>query len=86
MAKGISGRTEYAQLGAAVRLSQIERERAAILKAFPGLGDTKGGTAQLAIGEPPRRRVSAAARRAMSAGMRRFWARRKANAKDNQQR
>ena len=66
----------WAKLGAATRLAELNRERAMILKMFPELrrGDTSspGKT---------RRRFSAAARRRMSEGMRKFWARRKATGK-----
>lgn len=60
-----------AELGATVRLEQLAKERLAILKVFPHLAGT-GYT---------RRKVSKAARAAMSEGMRKFWARRKAGAK-----
>lgn len=72
---------EFARLGAIARLQQIDRERAEILASFPEL-KKKGALTALAVGAPaPRRKVSAAARRAMSEGMRRFWARRKSQAK-----
>jgi hypothetical protein len=72
---------EFARLGAIARLQQIDRERASILASFPEL-KKKGALTALAAGTPPpRRKVSAAARRAMSEGMRRFWARRKSQAK-----
>lgn len=62
---------QYARMGAAVRLGQIEAEAAGIRKAFPGL---KLGRVEAA----PKRTFSAAAKRRMSAGMRAFWKRRKA--------
>jgi hypothetical protein len=68
---------QFARLGAIARLQQIEKERASILASFPELRK-QGALTALAIVPPmPRRKVSAAARRAMSEGMRRFWARRK---------
>ena len=80
MAKGSTEHQTWARLGAQTRLQQIERERAAILKAFPGL--RTGSQPAMAIGGDKRKRVfSAAARRRMSAGMRKFWAKRKAAAK-----
>jgi hypothetical protein len=71
---------EWARLGAGTRLSEIDRERAAILKAFPELR-RKGASAELSPSGKPKRRFSAAARRRMSAGMRKFWARRRAAGK-----
>ena len=73
---------EFARLGAIARLQQIDRERASILASFPEL-KKKGALTAVNIGVPaaPRRKVSAAARRAMSEGMRKFWARRKSQAK-----
>jgi hypothetical protein len=64
---------EWARLGAQARLSTIDQERTAILKAFPELRSGRLGS--------PKRRFSAEARKRMSAGMRKFWARRKAAAK-----
>lgn len=69
---------QWARLGAAARLVEIETERAAILKAFPEL---KAGTPGSAAKPGRRRKISAVARRAMSAGMRRYWARRKSQGK-----
>jgi hypothetical protein len=70
----------WARLGAGARLAEIDSERAAILKAFPDLR-RKGATAELSPSGRPKRRFSAAARRRMSAGMRKFWARRRAEGK-----
>lgn len=76
-----SARTrEWARLGASARLIEIEQERDAILRAFPELR-----AAGRMSGSPrtprPRRKLSAAAKRKLSAGMRKYWARRKAQAK-----
>jgi hypothetical protein len=70
---------QLARLGAAARLKELERERGHILKMFPILR-TRAYASAAAVGVPVRR-PSAAARRAMSEGMRRFWARRKAAGK-----
>ena len=70
----------WALIGAGARLTEINRERAAILKAFPELG-RKGAATEISASGKPKRRFSAAARRRMSAGMRKFWARRKAAGK-----
>jgi hypothetical protein len=78
MAKHAFDLKTLARIGAASRLKQLEVERAQILKAFPGLR-RPGSTADLLPRAPlSRRPPSAVARRAMSEGMRKFWARRKA--------
>ena len=68
---------EWARLGAARRLKEIEKERQDILAAFPEL---KNASSVRADGSP-RRTMSPEAKKRMSAGMRRFWAKRKAAAK-----
>lgn len=68
-----------AMMGAAARLRELDRERGTILKMFPSLR-LKGASTAALFGRPARR-PSAAARRAMSEGMRRFWAKRKAAGK-----
>ena len=79
-----------ARLGAATRLEQLERERAAILRAFPGLRSGRS------LGARPenlnsrdvkeesrtqrrrgRRRMSAGERKAVSLRMKRYWAARR---------
>jgi hypothetical protein len=75
---GVDIQRDWARRGASVRLAEIDRERAAILKAFPELKG--GGKVNLNGSGRPKRRFSAAARRRMSAGMRKYWARRKARA------
>jgi hypothetical protein len=74
----------WVRLGALTRLNEIENEYADILRAFP---DFRKGrrAAGLGSGHPARRRkISAAARRAMRAGMRKYWARRRAEAAKRQ--
>ena len=66
----------WAKLGAATRLAELNRERAMILKMFPELRRS-----ELSPSGRTKRRFSAAARRRMSEGMRKFWARRKASGK-----
>jgi hypothetical protein len=63
----------WARLGASQRLAALDAERAAILRAFPGIQSVSPD----ASGRP-RRKFSADARRRMSAGMRKYWAERKA--------
>ena len=68
---------EWARIGAGMRLRELEIERTAILKRFPDLRNARlavaGSTVRL-------RKLSPAARRKLSAGMRKYWARRKAEA------
>jgi len=59
-------------LGAQARLAEIEEERAAILAECPDL--RTGGERE----ESSRRRLSPAARKKLSDGMRRYWAKHKA--------
>ena len=76
-------RKELERLGAQARLDQLQHEIAAIRRAFPGLG---GGRrpAPAGDGAPVKRRrsrMSAAARKAVSVRMKKYWAaRRKAKA------
>jgi hypothetical protein len=73
-------RHEWVSLGASVRLQQLDEERAEIIRAFPHLKQqSQSGGSDLAKPRK-RRKISAAARKAMSAGMRRYWARRRAEA------
>jgi len=73
---------QWAKRGALLRLNEIEEERQSILKEFPDLKRLVGTSAALPGTEPRRRRVlSAANKRKMSAGMRKYWAERKAKEK-----
>jgi hypothetical protein len=77
-----------ARLGAAARLAQLEAERLAILRAFPGLTSAaRPKTAAPATGEPretavrkkarKRRPMTAEQKRAASERMKKYWAARK---------
>src|SRR5262245_6443149 len=76
-----------ARIGAAERLAQLERERATLLRAFPGLSQLAGrdGTDAAASNTKSprrrRRRMSAEARKAVSARMKKYWADRRAKRK-----
>jgi len=70
-------RTEWARLGAATRLKEIQNETQDILAAFPEL---RAGSRVRPDGMP-RRTMSPEAKKRMSTGMRRYWAKRKAAAK-----
>lgn len=72
---------QWAKLGAAARLKELLDEQAAIYRAFPDLKSKRGPS----IGAPTgggqkRKRFSAAGKAAISEGMRKYWARRKAKA------
>ena len=77
--------------GALAVLEELEREAAAIRRAFPGLATGRGprgrsaaSTAAASVETPRRRRpgMSAAGRKAVSERMKKYWAeRRKAKAK-----
>ena len=71
---------ELAELGARARLAQIDKERADLLKSFPGLLRATA-SAGASGGARGRRKLSEAAKKRMSAGMRKYWARRKAQRK-----
>jgi hypothetical protein len=73
-----------ARLGAQARLDQIEAERRAILRAFPGLSlqAPAAGGARAAQAAPKkkgrkRRKMTAEERKAVSDRMKKFWAGRK---------
>lgn len=76
---------QWAMAGAAVRLREIQAEIAEIHRAFPEL--RKGGRAVAVAVEAPgagdtkKRKFSARGKKAISDGMRKYWARRKAAAK-----
>ena len=81
---------QLARLGAKARLEEIRQEEAAIRRAFPNLaGPVRRGrqpaaqaaaqpaAAAPATGTRKRRRMSAAARKAVSDRMRKYWAERR---------
>ena len=72
----------WAKLGATVRLKEIQEELAAIYGAFPDLKGKRhvAPSATTSDGHKKRGRFSAAGKRAISEGMRKYWARRKAKA------
>lgn len=79
-------RDQWALKGAVARLKEIDDEIRAIFEAFPELkGSGARSKVSLAegsfVGLKKRRTMSPEARKRMSAGMRKFWARRKAAAK-----
>src|SRR5512145_3281799 len=72
---------QWAKLGAAARLKEIQEELASIYRAFPELRGQRGATAgALSGGRQKRKRFSASGKAAISEGMRKYWARRKAKA------
>lgn len=80
MSKASAYERDWARRGAFARLQEIERERTDILAAFPDLRRGRPGGWSGPVSRP-KRKISAAARRAMSDGMRKYWARRKAQSK-----
>lgn len=82
---------KFARIGAAVKLAELEREIAALRRAFPGLSASAATastakapsavTARLAVPSKQARRgrkhpMTAAERRAVSERMKRYWAER----------
>ena len=72
--------TQWARLGAAARLKEIQDELAAIYRAFPDLKGRGSASATGSTGRRKRARFSAEGKAAISEGMRKYWARRKAAA------
>jgi hypothetical protein len=74
-----------ARVGAAARLAELERERAVLLRAFPDLRrDVRDVTDDAPAAARPKRRrrgMSAAARKAVSNRMKKYWAERRAKRK-----
>lgn len=75
-----------ARLGAQARLDELEAERRAILKAFPGLAGGRKAVPSVEAPAPAarparkarkKRNVSAAARKAASERMKQYWAAKK---------
>jgi hypothetical protein len=67
----------WAKLGAKTRFAELRQELSEILRAYPELRRESGSVASSA-GSRRRRHISPEARAAMSEGMRKYWARRKA--------
>ena len=78
-----------AQIGAKARLHELEQERTALLRSFPGLRHLSarekpavdGATRPSRAAAPAKRRrgrMSAAARKAVSVRMKKYWAQRRA--------
>lgn len=73
---------QWARAGAALRLGELQAEIAEIYRAFPELRKP-GGRAAAVVGAPAgagdkKRKFSARGKKAISEGMRKYWARRKA--------
>jgi hypothetical protein len=76
MAAGTAQMNDWAELGASLRLAELEREEAAIFKAFPALRKERPEVRGTGLAKQ-RRRMSPASRRAVSARMKTYWAKRK---------
>jgi hypothetical protein len=72
---------QWARAGAAIRLGELQSEVAEIFRAFPELRKSARAVAAVSdtSGSPGRKRkFSARGKKAISDGMRKYWARRKA--------
>ena len=72
-----------ARLGAGARLEELDRERRAILQAFPGLAFKRHEAPAAEPRKKPRkkrRKATAAERKAASERMRKYWAAKKQQA------
>jgi hypothetical protein len=73
---------QWARAGAAVRLGELQSEMAEIYRAFPELRKPGGRAAAVAGAtagsDDKKRKFSARGKKAISEGMRKYWARRKA--------
>jgi hypothetical protein len=67
----------WAKLGARVHLAEVRQQVAEILRAYPDLRRAGNPSAD-GLGKRRRRHISTEARAAMSEGMRKYWAKRKA--------
>lgn len=84
----------WAAVGAQARLEEMERERAAIFRAFPELRarrvrnlEASFGVQESAVhiaGQPRRRKMSAAGRKAISEAAKRRWAKVRAEKRNAQ--
>ena len=90
MAKHSSHILELARKGAQHRVEELQAEIAALRRDFPGLAERAGAAIGTAIGRTAAdvkrtvtrgRRMSAAARRAVSERMKKYWAARRAGKK-----
>ena len=71
---------QWAKLGAAARLKEIQEELASIYMAFPELKGQRSLAPTASSRGRKRARFSAEGKAAISEGMRKYWARRKAKA------
>ena len=71
----------WAKLGATVRLKDLKDELATIYRVFPDLNGQRNLAPSVSSdGRKKRGRFSAEGRKAISEGMRKYWARRRAKA------
>lgn len=97
MAKHSSHVLEMARKGAEHRLEELKTEITSLIKAFPhlagrqgrrlargtaGLANAAKATLKMAAGRRKRSKMSAAARKAVSARMKKYWAAKRAAKKD----
>jgi hypothetical protein len=70
-----------ARVGAEARLRELDRERANLLRAFPGLGGTSRRATSPAPPRKRKRKMTAAEKKAVSARMKKYWAAKRAEKK-----
>ena len=75
---------EWARIGATQRLKELQQEEAEIFSAFPELRGTHSRSSSTAAPATKRRTISAAGRKAVRAGMRKYWAKKRAEKKQAQ--
>lgn len=86
MAKHSPHILELARKGAEARYQELKAEMAALVKDFPHVAETAGAALGRTVGRTERvvrrgRAMSAAARKAVSERMKRYWAARRAGRK-----
>lgn len=83
MTKQSNQTMQWARIGASARIAELQAELAEIYRTFPDLKAarlTTAGTSRVPLGRAQKRQVSSAGKKAISQGMREYWARRKAMA------
>lgn len=80
MAKPMDLQKKWALVGAEARLKEVQAEIAEIYRVFPELRSRRVAMSAADSTAEKRRRFSAKGKAAISEGMRKYWARRKAQA------
>lgn len=80
MAKSADVQKKWALVGAEARLKEVQAEIAEIFRIFPELRTAKSARATATVSSSKNRQFSPKGKAAISEGMRKYWARRKAAA------